>query len=163
MIRSLSILSFFFLLIFYSLLEICVSSDNTTVDVISSQDGVQVVREEGDPNVASRNRVATTIDVISSQDNSTKIGIQVERDEGYPNVKSQDRIAILTNPSGLFPDSLEHIVDVLNREFPSVVQLVLAPEHGTLTSSKHQRERLPRRRQDFEVINKRRAVILTRM
>ena len=70
--------------------------------------------------------------------------------------------AILTNPSRLFPDSLERTADVLNR-VSSVVQLVLAPEHGTLTSSKNQREPLPGRRQDFEVIDKQKTVILTRM
>ena len=166
MIRSLSILSC--LLIIYSLLEIGVSSEDTTDDVISSHDDSSTqIGVQGYPNVASRNRVpTTTVDAISSQDGRTKLGIQVERDEGYPNVKSRDRIAILTNPSGVFPDNLEHIVDVLNREFPGVIKLVLAPEHGTLsTSSKPSNtERLQQRqRQDFEVINKRRAVILTRM
>ena len=61
-----------------------------------------------------------SIEVVArrSERREIRIGIEIERDEGYPHVTSRDRIAVLTNPSGVFPDNLEHIVDVLNREFP---------------------------------------------
>jgi len=60
---------------------------------------------------------------------TTTVGIQVERDSNYPNIHSTDRVAIFTNPSGVFPDTLEHFVDVLHKR-ATRIQLILAPEHG---------------------------------
>eukprot|EP00940_MAST-03C_sp_MAST-3C-sp2_P001937 g1937.t1 len=59
---------------------------------------------------------------------NTRPGAQVLRDRNWDLLRGE-RVAVLTNPSGILPDTLEHIVDVFFQEEIDVVG-ILAPEHG---------------------------------
>lgn len=61
--------------------------------------------------------------------NMVRVGIQVLRDNNYADLVGQ-RVAILSNPTGVFPDSLRHIVDV-TAAIPGLnIVGILGPEHG---------------------------------
>ena len=57
------------------------------------------------------------------------LGNEVLRQSGFASLANEN-VAVLTNPSGLFPDTLQHIVDHLHFETNVSVSTVLAPEHG---------------------------------
>lgn len=56
-------------------------------------------------------------------------GLVVLRDSGYTLLKDK-KIGIASNPSGIFPDSLDHEVDVLHANKDLNVVAVFGPEHG---------------------------------
>jgi len=57
------------------------------------------------------------------------IGNEILRNTSFSVLKGET-VAILTNPSGLFPDSLQHIVDYLHFDTNTNISVILAPEHG---------------------------------
>lgn len=56
-------------------------------------------------------------------------GNMMFRDEGFVQLKGH-RVAVLTNPTGVFVDSMSHIVDVMNDDVNVDVVAVFGPEHG---------------------------------
>ena len=59
-----------------------------------------------------------------------QVGLQVLRDELSFSPLVGERVVVLTNPSGVFPDTLTHVVDALKSEKNVEIVGVLAPEHG---------------------------------
>mmetsp|Transcript_10895 Transcript_10895/g.20716 ORF Transcript_10895/g.20716 Transcript_10895/m.20716 type:complete len:415 (-) Transcript_10895:21-1265(-) len=57
------------------------------------------------------------------------LGNMVLRNGGYQQLQGE-RIAVLSNPTGVFSDSFEHIVDAMHFNTSLQVQLILGPEHG---------------------------------
>jgi uncharacterized protein YbbC (DUF1343 family) len=58
------------------------------------------------------------------------VGLEVLRNDSFK-LLAGESVAILTNPTGVFPDSLANLVDVLHAHQANVnVCAVLAPEHG---------------------------------
>ena len=57
------------------------------------------------------------------------LGNEILRNNSF-NTLANENVAILTNPSGFFPDSLQHIVDYLHFETSTNITAILAPEHG---------------------------------
>jgi uncharacterized protein YbbC (DUF1343 family) len=57
------------------------------------------------------------------------LGNEVLRNTAFVQLLGEN-VAVLTNPSGLFPDTLEHIVDHLHFSTNVTVSAVLAAEHG---------------------------------
>ena len=57
------------------------------------------------------------------------LGNMVLRDSGFA-LLSGHRVAVLTNPTGVFVDSMAHIVDVMNDDAGIDVVAVFGPEHG---------------------------------
>ena len=70
---------------------------------------------------------------IASASRSIVLGNQRLRDSGWNSIQGE-RVGILTNPTGIFADSLEHIVDVManipvtKKNFDLVA--IFGPEHG---------------------------------
>jgi len=50
---------------------------------------------------------------VSLADVVVRVGAQALRDDGWAALVGH-RVAILTNPTGVFPDTLSHVVDSLN-------------------------------------------------
>ena len=57
------------------------------------------------------------------------LGNEVLRRDSFSALHGE-RVTILTNPSGIFPDTLQHIVDFLHFDTNVSIAAVLAPEHG---------------------------------
>ncbi len=57
------------------------------------------------------------------------LGNEVLRKTAFSQLLGEN-VAVLTNPSGLFPDTLEHIVDHLHFNTNVTVSAILAAEHG---------------------------------
>ena len=61
------------------------------------------------------------------------LGNLVLRDSGYAAVAAQ-RVAVLANPTAIFADTLEHLVDAMHRDLRAAANAsllaVLSPEHG---------------------------------
>ena len=61
------------------------------------------------------------------------LGNAALRDGGYAALRSQ-RVAALVNPTAVYADTLEHLVDAMHRELPAAANAsllaVLSPEHG---------------------------------
>jgi hypothetical protein len=57
------------------------------------------------------------------------LGNMVLRDGGFRALKGH-RVAVLTNPTGVFVDTMEHIVDVMHDDSGVDVVAVFGPEHG---------------------------------
>lgn len=57
------------------------------------------------------------------------LGNQVLRDSGYEALLGK-RVGVLTNPTGVFADSMQHIVDALVQQPLIEVVAVFSPEHG---------------------------------
>lgn len=65
----------------------------------------------------------------SSISNRVVVGSEVLRQDSFSILKNET-VAVLTNPSGLFPDTLLHIVDYLHFQTDVNISIILAPEHG---------------------------------
>ena len=57
------------------------------------------------------------------------LGNIVLRDSGFSQLKGH-RVAVLTNPTGVFADSMSHIVDVMKDDSSLDIVAVFGPEHG---------------------------------
>jgi uncharacterized protein YbbC (DUF1343 family) len=57
------------------------------------------------------------------------LGNVVLRDSGFSQLKGH-RVAVLTNPTGVFADSMSHIVDVMKDDSSLDIVAVFGPEHG---------------------------------
>jgi uncharacterized protein YbbC (DUF1343 family) len=61
------------------------------------------------------------------------LGNSVLRSSGYAPLRGH-RVACLTNPTGIFADTFEHVVDAMHHDLPTQADaslvLVLSPEHG---------------------------------
>ena len=82
---------------------------------------------------------ATKPENIESKESKIILGNQIFRDNNYYLLDPKDRIAILTNPTGIFNDNLQHIVDTMHQEsrtkYDWEVVAILSPEHGFRGSS----------------------------
>ena len=58
-----------------------------------------------------------------------ELGNMVLRNSGFQQLRGE-RVAVLTNPTGVFADTMNHIVDVMNDEKGFDVVAVFGPEHG---------------------------------
>lgn len=72
--------------------------------------------------------LATCCSILSAQ-GRVILGNEVLRNQSF-GLLAGENVAILTNPSGLFPTDLQHIVDVLHSDSNINISVVLAPEHG---------------------------------
>lgn len=65
----------------------------------------------------------------NKQGSRVRVGIEVLRSHDYSDLVGQ-RVAILSNPTGVFPDTLRHIVDVTASNSGLNIVGILGPEHG---------------------------------
>ena len=79
------------------------------------------------------------LQAFKTENNDIILGNQIFRDNNYDLLNDKDRVAILTNPTGIFNDNLEHIVDTMHQESTFnnhnnnntfVIVAILSPEHG---------------------------------
>ena len=73
--------------------------------------------------------VACIVFGLNVIESTVVIGNQVLRNSSFELLQGHS-VAILTNPSGVFPDTLQHIVDHLHFETDVHIAAILAPEHG---------------------------------
>lgn len=66
---------------------------------------------------------------LAIADPTVTLGNMVLRNDGFSKLKGH-RVAVLTNPTGVFVDTMTHIVDVMNDDDAVNVVAVFGPEHG---------------------------------
>ncbi len=69
------------------------------------------------------------IPVVNSVALSINLGNKILRDSNYEQLKNE-RIAVLSNPTGIFSDTLEHIVDNMHNIPDLNLIAIFSPEHG---------------------------------
>jgi uncharacterized protein YbbC (DUF1343 family) len=67
--------------------------------------------------------------VFGSATAAVTLGNMVLRDDNFSMLKGH-RVGVLTNPTGVFADTMTHIVDVMNDNSGVEVIAVFGPEHG---------------------------------